>query len=193
MSATINRWLRFAAAETLLSFATSSRADDFTSTTRLFRNSNEAAGFFHSSYGYVVIPTIGEGGFIVAGAHGKGRAYVGGAWVGNVSVTQVTVGAQAGAKAYSQMIFFEDKRAFDRFATGEFEFGADASAVAITAGATASAGTKGASAGASGGKNDAGTMGGYHDGMAVFTIVKGGAMVSAALGGQKYSYTRRRR
>src|SRR5207248_8904755 len=52
-------------------------------------------------------------------------------------------------QAYSQTVFFEDERAFKDFTSGHFEFGADASAVAITAAAEASAGTAGASAGAS--------------------------------------------
>ncbi len=63
------------------------------------------------------------------------------------------------------------------FTNGQFEFGADASAVAITAGAQGSAGTQGASAGASGGKNDATNAGKYYKGMVVFTIVKGGRHV----------------
>jgi hypothetical protein len=38
---------------------------------------------------------------------------------------------------------------------------------------------------------DAVTAGRYYKGMAVFTIVKGGAMAQAALAGQKFSYTPR--
>jgi len=103
-------------------------------------------------------------------------------------MTQVTVGLQAGGQAYSQIIFFEDERAFNEFTNGNFEFSADANAVAITAAAGASATTTGSSAGASGGAKDATTKGKYHKGMAIFTIVKGGAMYQATLGGQKYKY-----
>src|SRR5207248_11767716 len=92
-------------------------------------------------------------------------------------------------QAYSQTVFFEDERAFKDFTSGHFEFGADASAVAITAAAEASAGTAGASAGASGGKKDAVTAGSYHNGLAVFTIVKGGAMYQATVAGQKFKFT----
>jgi hypothetical protein len=60
------------------------------------------------------------------------------------------------------------------------------SAVAITAAAGASAGTAGASAAASGGEKDARTAGKYYKGFAVFTIVKGGAMYQATVGGQKF-------
>jgi len=105
-------------------------------------------------------------------------------------MTQLTVGFQLGGEAYSQIIFFEDQRAFDEFTSGNFEFAATASAVAITAGASAAATTTGSSAGASGGKHDATTKGaGYHKGMAVFTVAKGGLMYEASIGGQKFSYT----
>jgi lipid-binding SYLF domain-containing protein len=114
-----------------------------------------------------------------------------GRYVGDTSLTQVSVGWQVGGQAYSQIIFFENKAIFDDFAKGDFEFGADADAVAITAAAGASASTAGASAGASGGMKDAVTAGRYYKGMAVFTIVKGGAMAQAALAGQKFSYTPR--
>ena len=87
-----------------------------------------------------------------------------------------------------QIIFFQDERAFKEFTSGNFEFGAQASAVAITAAASASAGTTGGSAGASGGRKDATTAGQYHKGMAVFTIAKGGLMYEAAVGGQKFSF-----
>jgi len=107
-------------------------------------------------------------------------------------MTQLSAGFQAGGKAYSQIIFFEDKRALDEFEAGSFEFAAGVSAVAVTAGASASARTTGATSGASGGKSDATTdSAGYQKGMAVFTIAKGGLMFAAALAGQKFTYTSR--
>jgi uncharacterized membrane protein len=93
---------------------------------------------FDNSYGYAVFPTIGKGGLGVGAAHGKGRVYAQGKYVGDTSMTQVSFGLQAGGQAYSQIIFFEDKRAFDEFTSGNFEFGAGVSAVAITAGASRS-------------------------------------------------------
>jgi len=125
---------------------------------------------------------------VVGGARGSGRVYEHGKYVGDTSMTQVSIGFQAGGQAYSQIIFFEDKGAFDEFTKGNFEFGADVNAVAITAAAGGTVGTTGASAGASGGKKDAITAGKYYKGMAVFTIVKGGAMYQATVAGQKFSY-----
>jgi lipid-binding SYLF domain-containing protein len=163
-------------------------ADKYSDTISLFKDAGQSAAFFGKSYGYAVFPTIGKGGFVVGGAHGDGRVYQRGNYVGDTAVTQLSVGFQAGGQAYSQIVFFEDERAFKEFTSGNFEFGADVSAVAITASASASAGTTGAAAGAAGGKKDATTAGGYHKGMAIFTIVKGGAMYEAAIGGQKFSY-----
>jgi lipid-binding SYLF domain-containing protein len=124
----------------------------------------------------------------VGAAHGKGRVYKGGKYLGDSAMTQLSIGLQAGGQAYSQIVFFEDERAFNEFTGGNFEFGADVSAVAITAGASASAGTTGAGVSASGGKKDAKTAGKYHKGLAVFTIIKGGAMYEAAVAGQKFSF-----
>jgi hypothetical protein len=174
-----------------LSFA-SAWADDYDDTIKIFKDAGESGSFFAKSYGYAMFPTIGKGGIGIGGAYGKGRVYEKGNYVGDTSMTQLSVGFQLGGQAYSQIIFFEDKHAFDEFTSGNFEFGAQASAVAITAGASAAATTTGSSAGASGGKHDATTTTAgteYHKGMAVFTVAKGGMMFEASIGGQKFSYT----
>jgi lipid-binding SYLF domain-containing protein len=172
----------------LLLIAGIAHADKYSDTVQLFRNAGESSTFFHKSYAYAVFPTVGEAGFVVGGALGKGHVYVHGRLAGDTTMGQVSAGFQAGGKAYSQIIFFEDKRALDEFESGSFEFSAGASAVAITAGASASAGTSGASAGASGGEKDARATGVYEKGMAVFSIAKGGLMYAATIAGQKFSY-----
>jgi lipid-binding SYLF domain-containing protein len=172
----------------LLVVASNARADDYDDTIQVFRNAGESGSFFGRSYGYAVFPTIGKGGIGIGGGHGKGRVYVKGKPVGNTSMTQLSVGWQLGGQAFSQIIFFEDERAFREFTSGNFEFGAEAGAVAITAGASASAATTGGTATASGGKKDAKTAGSYHKGMAVFTVAKGGLMYEAAVKGQKFTY-----
>lgn len=166
------------------------RADEYSHTIDVFRSAGESSAFFKRSYGYAVFPNIGKGGIGIGGAHGKGRVYRGGSHVGDTKLTQLTIGLQLGGQVYSQIIFFQDKRAFDEFTSGNFEFGAQASAVAITAGASASAGTQGASASASGGQHDASTAGkDFYKGMIVFTVAKGGLMYEASIGGQKFSYS----
>jgi len=184
----MKRSLGLLAGAVLLMFAATSWADDYSETIQLFKDAGASAAFFEKSYGYAVFPGIGKGGFIVGGAHGNGRVYRKGVYVGDVSMTQVNIGFQIGGEGFRQIIFFEDQRAFDEFTNGSFEFGADATAVAITAGAGASAGTTGASAGASEGQKDATTAGKYYRGMATFVIVKGGAMAGVSVGGQKFKY-----
>ncbi len=166
-------------------------AGKYEDTIALFKNAGESAVFFQDSYAYAVFPNIGEGGLVVGGAFGKGQVYVHGQLVGDTTMKQLSVGFQAGGKDYSQIIFFQDKRALDQFESGSFEFSAGASAIAITAGANASIGTNGSSSGASGGKSNATTDGDYNAGMAVFTIAKGGLMYAATLAGQKFTYKAR--
>jgi Las17-binding protein actin regulator len=166
-------------------------AGKYADTEALFRNAGESAGFFQGGYAYAVFPNVGEAGFVVGGAFGKGQVYVHGRLVGDATLKQLSVGFQAGGKDYSQVIFFKDQRALDQFESGSFEFSAGASAVAITAAASATAATNGASSGVSGGMKDARTEGVWNDGMAVFTIAKGGLMYAATIAGQKFSYSAR--
>lgn len=162
---------------------------DCTAALKLFQDAGESAAYFKKSYGYAVFPTIGKAGLGVGGAHGSGCVYKQGKQVGTAKMNQLSFGWQAGAQGYSLLVFFEDERAFNDFTSGNFEFGAKASAVAITAGASAGAGTSGTAAGASAGKSDATTKGtGYQKGMASFSIIKGGLMYEAALGGAKFKY-----
>jgi len=165
-------------------------ADDDAETIQLFKNAGQSSAFFSKSYGFAVFPTIGKAGLGIGGAHGDGHVYEKGKVIGETSMTQLSIGLQAGGEAYSEIIFFQDKRSLDEFTAGNFEFGAGVSAIAITAAAGAEAGTSGSSAGASGGKNDAATAGAYHKGVAVFTIAKGGLMADASVSGQKFKFTR---
>jgi len=181
--------LSWIALSMLCLFATAAYSDEYDDTASLFRNAGESAKFFDHSYAYAVFPTIGKGGLGVGAAHGSGRVFVHDKYVGDVTMNQVSFGMQAGGQAFTQIVFFQDQRAFDEFTTGGFEFDATVQAVAITAAATASTSSAGVNAGASGGKRDAITVGAYHKGLAVFTIAKGGLMYQAAVGGQKFKYT----
>lgn len=168
--------------------ASAANAGKYQDTIALFKNAGASAAFFKNSYAYAVFPNIGEGGLLVGGAFGKGRVYVHEQLVGDATMKQLSVGFQAGGKDFSQIIFFKDKHALEQFESGNFEFSAGASAIAVTAGANASVGTNGVTSGASAGKRDANTEGVYNDSMAVFTIAKGGLMYAAALAGQKFTY-----
>jgi lipid-binding SYLF domain-containing protein len=164
-------------------------ADEYSDAIDAFQHAGQSGQFFKTAYGYAVFPTVGKGAIGIGGARGKGRVYVGGKYVGDTTMTQVTAGFQLGGKAFSQIIFFKDEAAFDDFTRGNFEFGAEASAVAVTAGASAGASTTGASASASGNQKDATAAGAYYKGMAIFTLAKGGLMYEVSIGGQKFSYS----
>jgi lipid-binding SYLF domain-containing protein len=125
--------------------------------------------FFDESYGYVVFPSVGKGGFIVGGAHGNGLVYEQGALVGKAELTQASIGLQAGGQSYVEVIFFEGKEDLHRFKTEDFEFSGQVSAVALNKGASADID--------------------YSNGVAVVTKTKGGLMAEASLGGQKFDYT----
>lgn len=163
-------------------------ADDYSSTIKLFDESPQVQPYFKNAYGYAVFPTIGKGGLGIGGAHGKGQVYRGGKITGKTTMTKISIGLQAGGQAFSQIIFFEDKRAYDEFTSGEFAFDAQASAVAITAGAQAQAGSTGSTAGASAGSPGKQAKTSYRKGMAIFVHIKGGLMYEAAIAGQKFSF-----
>ena len=118
--------------------------------------------------GFAVFPNVGKGGIGIGGARGKGEVFEKGHVIGSTTLTQVSIGFQLGGQAFSQIIFFKDKKSLDRFTEGNFEFGASASAALISEGAIASAD--------------------YSDGVAVLTFSKGGLMYEASIGGQKFSY-----
>lgn len=124
--------------------------------------------FFSSAYGYAIYPSIGKGAIGIGGAAGKGLVYRNDQIQGGSKMTQITVGFQFGGQAYSEVIFFEDADAYDRFINNEFQFAAQASAVALKSGISADAK--------------------YTDGVAVFTMAKGGLMYEASVGGQKFKF-----
>ena len=167
-------------------------ADDVDTAIENFRGAG-AGDFIDDAYGYAVFPSIGKGGIGIGGAHGKGEVFVGGKKVGK-KMSQITYGLQLGGQVYSQMIFFRDERAFDDFTSGNFEFGAQATAVALTAGAQASTSSGGGGNTSSGTDADSSKVNAddkqydKRGGMATFTIAKAGLMDEATLGGQKLKY-----
>ncbi len=158
--------------------------DGYSQAKSTFQQANQTQKFFDTAYGYALFPTVGKGGIGIGAAYGKGRVYQAGSYKGDTSLTQVSFGFQLGGQAYSEIIFFKDESAYKDFTSGSFEFGAQASAVAINIGANAQAGTTGNSAGA--GKKAATAA--YINGMAVFTVAKGGLMFEAALAGQSFTF-----
>lgn len=162
-------------------------ADSCTSAINVFKRAEAVRPFFEDCYGYAVFPIVGKGGFVVGGAYGQGRVYQAGLITGTATITKITVGFQLGGQAFSEIIFFQDKRAYDEFTAGSYEFDASISAVVVTAGIQAKAGSDGGTAGASAGPaTGIQAPTGYYKGMAVFIHAKGGLMYEAAIGGQKF-------
>ena len=125
--------------------------------------------FFSSSVGYAVFPGIGKGGLGIGGAAGKGTLFKGGQAVADTKMSQITVGFQAGGQKYAEIVFFENDETYKDFVTGNFEFAAQVSAVALTSGASADAA--------------------YKNVLLVVTKSIGGLMYEASLGGQKFKVT----
>ena len=133
-----------------------------------FKKISSLKPYFKRARGYAVFPNVGKGGIGIGGARGSGEVFEKGEVIGKTTLTQVSIGFQLGGQAFSQIIFFKDKKSLERFTEGNFEFGASASAALISEGANASAD--------------------YSDGVAVLTYSKGGLMYEASIGGQKFSY-----
>jgi lipid-binding SYLF domain-containing protein len=124
--------------------------------------------FLNKAYGYAVFPSVGKGGLVVGGAYGKGEAFEQGKRVAYCDITQATIGAQVGGQAYTEIIAFENKAAYDSFRFGKLKFAAQATAVALKSGAAANAK--------------------YTDGVSVMTTGESGLMAEASVGGQSFSY-----
>lgn len=167
----------------------SQEVQDFSETINTFREIPQVAPYFDSAYGYAVWRTIGRGGIGIGGATGRGQVYVGGNVTGFSRLIDISIGFQLGGQAYRQIIFFQNQAAYDSFTQGNFEFDAQASAVAVTASAQASSGTQGsqATAGATG-SGTATASGAYQAGMRIFTMATGGLMYQATIAGQKYTF-----
>lgn len=169
-------------------FSNVTLADNNAKAVANFKKSAQVNTFFETAYGYAIFPTIGKGGFGIGGSYGEGSVYKHGKKTGSTTMAQITIGFQLGGQAFSEIIFFENKKAYDNFTTGNFEFSAQVSAVAINAGANAQTSTTGTSAGAATSPEKNEQQGIYQNGMATFTYIKGGLMYEAALGGQKFSF-----
>ncbi|MEX0776238.1 MAG: YSC84-related protein [Phycisphaeraceae bacterium] len=136
--------------------------------TKAKANDSSLAKLLNAASGYAVFPSVGKGAAGIGGAYGKGVLYENGMAVGYCDVSQATIGLQLGGQAYTEIIAFETRPAIESFKQGNFEFDAQATAVALKSGAGANAK--------------------YNNGVAVFTMDEAGLMYEASVGGQKFSY-----
>lgn len=143
-------------------------SDADTAKMKLIEADATLSDYFDNAAGYVLFPNVGEGGFIIGGASGNGVVYENGVAVGMAGLKKIDIGLQAGGQAIIEVIFFETEADLAEFKEGNFEFSAEASAVAVESGVAVNAG--------------------YDDGVVAFALPKAGLMVDASVGGQKFSY-----
>lgn len=163
-------------------------ADNFSTTINAFKKSQQAQQLFDKAYGYAVFPTVGKGAALIGATYAKGKMYRKGRMSGETTLVGLSLGPQLGGEAYSEMIFFKDKKAYDKFTRGGFDFDAKASVNAIAANAKAGTGSLASYASA----NTTGDTGvydaGYDNGVAVLIRGKYGLMADASIGGQHFSF-----
>jgi lipid-binding SYLF domain-containing protein len=124
------------------------------------------SSFFSQAYGYAVFPKITKGGLIFGGAGGKGVLFEQGEPRRRVQLSQGSFGLQAGAKVYREILFFQDKAAYDRFASGNFELSGQAQATIASTGVA--------------------DQTPYDRGVAIFLLDRGGLMAEATVAGQRF-------
>lgn len=122
----------------------------------------------NGAYAYAVFPDVGKAALGVGGAGGNGVVYRDGQAIGTAKLNQASIGLQAGGETYSELVIFKDQDAFNRFANGNLDFGAQTSATLIKAGAAGAAP--------------------FEHGVAVYILPKGGLEAGVSVNGQKLTY-----
>ena len=122
--------------------------------------------YFDKAYGYAVFPAVRKVGLGLGGARGEGILFKDGKPEKRAYLTQYTLGLQLGVKKYSEIIFFRDRDAYDRFDYGEFAFSSNATAVTFEQGGVVQTG--------------------FSDDAAVFVTSGRGTMFEASIGGQNF-------
>jgi lipid-binding SYLF domain-containing protein len=166
-------------------------ADDaaYAAALQKFRETPEIAAMLGESYGYALFPSAGRAGIVFfGGSYGNGRVYVGSRRVANAKFGQFAIGPQIGGSAFSQIVLFRSKSAFDAFAAGKFAFGAELSAVGINAGAQLQTTTAGNSRTASDPSPGGSAAGQWAGDTVIFVYAKAGLLLAASLGVQTFDY-----
>ena len=163
---------------------------DYSKTIAIFKSSPLVQEYFDNSYGYALYPKVGKGAFVFGFSYGKGQVYRRGYVTGTSTLKNFSLGFQGGGKVFSEIVFFQDQRAYEEFIRGNFEFDAKAAVVAVTAGASTQVGTAGNSTSLSTGPTLA-SQGGRHysKGLAIFIQATGGLLLDASLGLQRFNFT----
>ncbi|MBI5549387.1 MAG: DUF1080 domain-containing protein, partial [Deltaproteobacteria bacterium] len=125
-------------------------------------------GTLNKAYGYAVLPAVGRASLLLGGARGYGEVFEQHKPIGFTRVTQLTFGVQVGGQTFTQLILFGSKESLEMFKRSPLAFNANLSAVFIR--------------GASG-------MTDFKD-VTAHAYSRGGMLLEASLGGQKYRFMR---
>lgn len=128
-----------------------------------------SGSFFDDAYGVAVFPSVTRVGFGFGGAYGSGIVVEGDRVVGTAGFWQFTSGIQAGARNFSMVVLFKDKKALDYYKAGRAQFLGQAGLAAATVGV-------------------AGTPA-YNDGVAIFAVTRLALMGEFTVSGARFTYT----
>jgi lipid-binding SYLF domain-containing protein len=124
--------------------------------------------YLQNAAGYAVFPSVSQSALGLGGAYGRGELFEGGRLAGFCAVRQTGFSLALGGQTYTELIFFENHEALERFKSGQLVLAEHALAVAIKSGSAARAR--------------------YADGVAVFSMAEAGLFYEAAVAGQKFDF-----
>ncbi len=144
------------------------QADTLQSAIAAFRAHEELAPFFDQALAYAVFPANWRAGGGFGAAFGTGWLLEGGEVTGRALMVEAFVGANLGLQGDRKILFFREEKALDQFKRGRFEFTGPANASLATGGKAVTPG--------------------YHPDGALGVVVRGGLMLEASVGTQRYDY-----
>ena len=133
-----------------------------------FRAEQRLQPYFDEAIAYAVFPATWRAGAGFGAAYGEGWLFEGERVTGRAMMTELFIGANVGAQGYRRILFFRGELALDQFKRGRFEFTGQANATVVTA------------------SRDAKPA--YHPQVAIFEQVKGGLLLEASVGSQRYDF-----
>jgi lipid-binding SYLF domain-containing protein len=133
-----------------------------------FQQEEALAPFFDEALAYAVFPGSFRAGTGFGGAFGGGWLLEDGDAVGRVTMFEFFAGADLGAQVYRTILFFKTEKALRNFKKGTFEFTGQANAAHVVGGYAAAPS--------------------YHPEVAMFVQVRGGLLLEASVGTQRYDY-----
>lgn len=135
--------------------------------TRLKKQHPELKEELAKAWGFAVFPSVGRASAVLGGAYGHGEVFEQGKSIGFATLSQISIGVQLGGQTFSQVVIFPKKEQLDEFRGGKVAFSANASAVIVKAAASGTA---------------------NFDGIVAHAYSRGGMLLEATLGGQKYMF-----